>query len=111
MIETAFMKALINAGVGAFIALVILVGLYRITNSLGGKFIEAQQRQAEALGAQAQSIEGLTASIRDFVNRDASEHREMLVLLRFIAQEQKTLDEVNIEERIRNKQAHQGSRT
>jgi hypothetical protein len=100
------MKALANAGVGAFMALIMLVGLYRMAGRLGSRFIEAQQRQAEALGAQAQSVEGLTGSIREFVTRDTSEHREMLVLLRFIAQQQKALDEVRIEHNIRKKQAH-----
>jgi hypothetical protein len=104
--EEAFMKALLNAGVGAFLAALMLVGLYRIAGRLGARFIEAQQRQAEALGAQAQSVEGLTCSIREFVGRDSSEHREMLVLLRFIAQQQQSLDEVKIEHNYRKEQAH-----
>ncbi|MDP2167467.1 MAG: hypothetical protein Q8J64_03950 [Thermodesulfovibrionales bacterium] len=106
MIETEFMKALINAGVGAFIALLILVGLYRIAHRIGIEFVRAQQAQAEALGRQAQSMEGLTMSIQDFVGRDSGEHREMLVLLRFIAQQQQTFDEVKVEHNYRKKQAH-----
>lgn len=104
--EQEFLKALINAGVGAFIALLILVGLYRIANRLGSRFIDAQQRQAEALGAQAQSVDGLTRSIQEFVGRDSSEHREMLVLLRFIAQQQQSFDEVKVEHNFRKEQAH-----
>lgn len=104
--EQALAKAVMNAGVGAFLAVLILVGLYRIGGRLGSRFIEAQQRQAEALGAQAQSIEGLTGSIQDFIGRDSSEHREMLVLLRFIAQQQQSFDEVKVEHDYRKKQAH-----
>lgn len=106
MMEHEVLKALINAGTGALIALVMLVGLYRMAGRLGAKFIETQERQAQALGAQAQSIEGLTGSIRDFVGRDTSEHREMLVLLRFMAQRQQAFEEVRLEHRERKEQAH-----
>jgi hypothetical protein len=90
-------EALVNAGVGAVIAVVILVGLYRIVGRLGGKFIEAEQRQAEALGAQAQAMEGLTRSVGEFLARDMTEHREMLVLLRFMVQRKDRLEEVRRE--------------
>jgi hypothetical protein len=106
VIESAVLKALIDAGVGTFLALIILLGLYRIANRLGGKFVEAQQRQAEALGAQAQSIEGLTRSVGDMVRNDNTEHREMLVLLRVMAQRQQDFEEVRIEHNRRKEQAH-----
>lgn len=104
--EAAFVEALINAGVGAFIALIILVGLYRIAHRLGLEFVKAQNAQAEALGKQAVSMEGLRESIGSFVNRDSSEHREMLVLLRFIAQQQQSFEEVRVEHNQRKEQAH-----
>lgn len=107
-IESEITRALIEAGTGALIALVLLVGLYRLMRGLGEKFIDAQRRQAEALGAQAQSVAGLTASIQGFMSNDNTEHREMLVLLRFIAQRQNEFEEVR-REHIRCKtQAHQG---
>lgn len=106
MLEEAFIRALINAGVGAALAVFILTGLYRIAGRLGLKFIEAQQRQAEALGAQAQAMEGLTRSIEGFVGADCTEHREMLVLLRFIAQRQQEFEEVRVEHNDRKEQAH-----
>jgi hypothetical protein len=106
VLETAFVKALINAGVGAFIALFVLFGLYRIAGRLGGGFIDAQQGQAEALGSQAQALEGLTRSIEDFVRKDNTEHREMLVLLRFMAQRQQDFEEVRREHNERKEQAH-----
>jgi hypothetical protein len=85
-VEAALLKALANAGVGAVMALVMLVGLYRIAHRLGVEFIRAQQAQAEALARQAQSMEGLRESVQSMLLRDNSEHREMLVLLKYIAQ-------------------------
>lgn len=104
--DQTFIKALVDAGVGSLMALLILLGLYRMAGRLGGKFIDAQNSQAEALGAQANSLHGLTKSIQDFVLRDNSEHREMLVLLRYIAQQQQAFEEVRIEHDYRKKQAH-----
>lgn len=104
MIEQALVKALLDAG--ALIALFILAGLYRMAGRLGGRFIETQQSQAAALGAQAQAMEGLTNSVRDLVGKDNLEHREMLVLLRFIAQQQNTFEEVRVEHNKRKEQAH-----
>jgi hypothetical protein len=104
--EQEFLKALVNTGSGAIIALFMLAGLYRIANRLGTRFIDAQVEQAEALGRQAQSMEGLTQAIQDSIKKDNSEHREMLVLLRFIAQQQQAFEEVRVEHRQRKEQAH-----
>ena len=87
-------KALISAGGGLLIARVILYGVYKLMHRFGGQFVQAQQAQAEALAKQAVSMEGLRDSIQMFVNRDNSEHREMLVLLKYIAQHQESLEEV-----------------
>jgi hypothetical protein len=106
MFNPALVEAFVNAGVGAFIALIVLIGLYRIAHRLGIEFIRAQQAQAEALAQQARSMEGLKESIHIFVTRDNSEHREMLVLLRFMAQQQQTLEEVKREHNERKEQAH-----
>ena len=104
--EQAFLRALVEAGVGAAVAVLVLVGLYRIVRGLGSSFIDAQHRQAEALGAQAQAVAGLTSSVQDFIRSDNTEHREMIVLLRFIAQQQKEFDEVRFEHNERKKQTH-----
>jgi hypothetical protein len=104
--EDAILKAVANAGAGAAVAVVVLVGIYRLTNRLGLKFIEAQERQAQALGAQAQAMEGLTKSIEGAVAKDGTDHREMLVLLRFIAQRQQEFEEVRVEHNDRKEQAH-----
>jgi hypothetical protein len=84
-------------GPGMVIAGLIVYLLYKLAHRLGSKFIEtidrlgskfivAQEKQAEALGHQAQSMEGLRTAITASVNRDDTAHREMLVLLKYIAQ-------------------------
>lgn len=99
-------KSLIFWGPGALIAGLIILAIYKFASNIGAKFIEAQVAQAEALGKQAQSMEGLKESIQNFVSKDNSEHREMLVLLRFIAQQQQSFEEVKIEHYNRKEQTH-----
>ena len=99
-------KSLVFWGPGALIAGVLIYAVYQFANNIGLKFIEAQRAQADALAAQAQSMEGLKISIQSFLTKDNSEHREMLVLLRFIAQQQQAFDEVRIEHNERKEQAH-----
>jgi hypothetical protein len=99
-------EALINAGVGAFIAVMVLVGIYRLVNRYFRDFINVQRGQVEAVTRQARSMEALTGAIERSTRRDNSEHREMLVLLRFLAQQQQHFDEVRREHNERKEQAH-----
>ena len=89
LLNPAIAQAVGNAG----LALVIVVGLYRLAHRFGPQFIAAQMAQAEALAQQAQSMEGLRDSVTQFITRDNAEHREMLVLLKYIAQHQEGLEE------------------
>lgn len=91
------LKSLIFWGPGAVLALAIIWALYKLADKHFGAFITAQQAQATALTAQAQSMEGLKTSIQAFVAKDNGEHREMLVLLKYIAQHQQEMDEVRRE--------------
>ncbi len=86
------MQALINAGGGLMIALVILVGLYRLADKHGAKFIEAQQSQAVAMGKQAEAMEEMKTSIKEFIGRDNSEHREILILQKMTIDKLKDLE-------------------
>jgi len=108
--ETELIGTLINAGVGGAIASLIIYLIYKLVSRLaldiGMKMVHAFESQADAITRQAQSMEILTESIKDFVGRDGSEHREMLVLLRFIAQQQQTFEEVRSEHINRKEQAH-----
>ncbi len=83
-------KSLVFWGPGAVIAGLMLWIFYKLATNLGMKFIDAQKDQATALGRQAQSMEGLQQAITGFVTKDNSEHRDMLVLLKYIAQQQET---------------------
>lgn len=84
------LKSLIFWGPGAVLALAIIWALYKLADKHFGAFIIAQQ-------SQAQSMEGLKISIQAFVSTDNGEHREMMVLLKYIAQHQQGLDEMRVE--------------
>lgn len=88
--QTELVKAVINAGVGGTIAALIIFLIYKLTSrlimELGSKMVAAFEAQAKAIERQSSSMESLTTSIQEFVNRDNSEHREMLVLLKYLAQ-------------------------
>ncbi|TAN60749.1 hypothetical protein EPN18_07990 [bacterium] len=83
------LKSLIFWGPGAVIAAYIIYVIYKLANNLGFEFIKAQREQTVALARQAQSMEDLGKSVRDFVARDSSEHREMIILLKVVADEVK----------------------
>ena len=84
------LKSLIFWGPGAVLALAMIWALYKLADKHFGAFIVAQQ-------SQAQSMEGLKISIQAFVATDNGEHREMMVLLKYIAQHQQGLDEMRAE--------------
>ena len=90
-------KYLVFWGPGAAIAGTIIFSLYKLTAKFGWQFIKSQQDSAIALGLQAQSMIGLTKSLESYMTRDNSEHREMLVLLKYIAQSHQSLEEVKRE--------------
>jgi hypothetical protein len=107
--EQKIYEAAINAGVGGLIAALIIFLTYKLVTKLltdvGVKMTAAFSSQADALTRQAVSMEGLTKSIQDFVVRDNGEHREMLVLLKYIAQRSQAFDKVEREhnERVGDK--------
>ena len=75
-------------GPGIFIAFIMLYGLYRlifkIATNVGLKIVSALEKPAEALSSQARSMDRLTTSIENFVCRDQSEHREIIILQKVI---------------------------
>ncbi len=94
---SAVLKSLVFWGPGAILALSIIYALFKLATGVGLKIAEALTAQANAQTAQATSMEGLKAAITTFVMRDSGEHREMLVLLKYIAQHQQEMDEVRRE--------------
>lgn len=103
-------KSLIFWGPGAVIAGYIIFVIYKLANNLGIEFIKAQREQASALARQAQSMEGLQHSIQAFVGRDSTEHREMIILLKVVAErlERLSVEVGAIEERISWKRKENG---
>lgn len=86
-------------------AVLILYGVYKLIIKAGtravdqllpfGKdFITAQQNQAAAMAAQAEATRALNMNLQEFVSRDNSEHREMLLLLKVIAKDIREFEDV-----------------
>ncbi len=92
-LSPSIIQALINAGGGLLIALTILIGLYRLADKHGSQFIQAQQAQAVAMGKQAESMEDMKSSIKEFIGRDNSEHREILILQKMTIGKLKDLED------------------
>ncbi len=86
-------KALISQAGGLLIALVILVGLYRLAHKFGEAFLKAQRAQAEALGKQAQSMTDLHCTLSDYFKRDNTEHREILILQKLTVEKLQNMGE------------------
>jgi len=96
-------KDLCYWGPGALIATVIILSLTKLSAKiidkwlggimdLGKDFIDAQKAQAESLARTAQGTEGLRVCIDNFVNRDNKEHREMTILLKYIAEKVENIE-------------------
>lgn len=73
------------------IALIMLYGLYkgliRLGEKVGLKILSALEKPAAALNQQAESMDRLTHSIQEYVGRDQSEHREIIILQKVILEE------------------------
>ena len=84
--EETLYKAAISAGVGGIIAVIVIYLAYRLASDMmlkvGTEMVGAFKGQAEAMTRQAASMEGLTKSLQDYVTRDNSEHREIIILLK-----------------------------
>ena len=80
----------IDWGPGMLIGVMILIGLYKIAIKLGRdvglKIVAALEKPAQALNSQAQSMDRMTGSIQEFVGRDRSEHREIIILLKVVSE-------------------------
>ena len=86
-------RSIFEWGPGLLLAVIILYGIYKILlhfgKEVGVKIIGALEKPAAALEKQAQSMDRLTTSVRDYVARDGSEHQEIIILQKVIRQELK----------------------
>jgi hypothetical protein len=67
-------------------AILVLIGLYRLAKTFGTKIVESSEKQAIA-------IEGLTKSIDGFISRDNSEHREIIILQKVMMEKIERMEE------------------
>ena len=79
-------KSLCFWGPGMVIAGAMIGALYKLADKYLGEFVKAQQGQATSLAQLAQGTEGLRDSVQAFVTRDNNEHREIIILLKCIAE-------------------------
>ncbi len=86
---------LLTQAPGLVIALLILIGLYRLLSKFGTIFVETQQEQAKSMASQATSMTGLTSSIGDFIRRDNTGHKETMILLKVVRGEIRELREAS----------------
>lgn len=84
--EGELLKAIVNAGGTAAISFVLLIGIYKLANKLGGNFLEAHEAQTKA-------INRLTDTLEKFINRDQNEHREMIILLKVLTEKIERLED------------------
>jgi hypothetical protein len=84
-------------GPGILIALIMLYGLYKlvykIAINVGLKIVAALEKPSEALSLQARSMDRLTESIQQYVSLDQTEHREIIILLKVIADKINRIEE------------------
>lgn len=94
--EQLFQKgfnSLIDWGPGMLIAALMLYGLFRLIKGIGLKIVATLEKPAEALTQQAKSMDRLTSSIQEYVNRDQLEHKEIIILQKVILEEIKNMKE------------------
>lgn len=88
--EEKIVEALISAGVGGIVAIVIIYFTYKLAREvllkIGSQVAVSLESAGSALTRQAQSIEGLSRSLQEFVARDNAEHREIIILLKVISE-------------------------
>jgi hypothetical protein len=75
----------IEWGPGLLLAVIMLIGLFKLIKGIGLKIVAALEEPAKALTMQAKSMDRLTSSLEVFVGRDQTEHREIIILLKVIA--------------------------
>ncbi len=84
-------------GPGLLISLIMLYGLYklllRLGKEVGVKVVGALEKPAAALNQQAASMDRLTSSIQEYVGRDQTEHKEIILLLKVISNKVNRIEE------------------
>src|SRR3972149_1936705 len=78
------LNSIIDWGPGMTVAALMLYGLYRIIKGVGMRIVEALEKPSGALNQQAISMDRLTNALHNYIARDLSEHREIIILQKII---------------------------
>jgi len=98
--DIELLKILADLGGSVAIAILLIVVVYKLICRFGSPFIVSQNKIAEAMGQQAQSLTDMKGSVSEFIGRDHLEHKEILLGLQVVGKELKTL--VNEVSRIKS---------
>jgi hypothetical protein len=94
LIQKGF-DSLINWWPVIFISVLMFCGLYRFIKGVGIKIVEALEKPSGALSQQAMSVDRLTQAIHNYIERDLSEHREIIILQKVIIEKISALGRQN----------------
>jgi hypothetical protein len=87
----ALIKILANLG-GVVVVAYLLIRMFgKLMGKYGTAFIATQEKMAEAMGRNAESLAGMNKTVTDFVSKDSSEHQEIILGLQVVGSEVKTL--------------------
>jgi len=87
----AALKIAADLGGSTVTALAIIYFVYKIFARFGTAFVEAHQQIAQSMSAQAQSLNEMRAGLDRYIERDNSEHREILLGVQVMGDELKSL--------------------
>lgn len=74
-------------------AVLILLGLFLLSKKGLGKFIELWSKHTERISEQTEVLRGLGTTISGISTKNEIEHREMIILLKVIAERIDTMEE------------------
>ncbi len=86
-------KTIADLGGSTVIAALMIWCIYKLLERFGTAFIQAHQQIAESIGAQARCMSEMREGIDNFIQKDNSEHREILLGLQVVGAELKALIE------------------
>jgi len=103
-ISSRLLECAVEWGPGMILALGIVFASYKFVSkvflNVGMKIVGALEKpaaaltvQAEALTKQSVSMDRLTGALEEYVCRDRSEHREIIILLKVISERLDRMDE------------------
>lgn len=84
-------KILAEMGGTVLITVLLIWFAWKVIEKFGTQFIQTQQQIAEAMCQQAQCMSDVKDTVTEFVGRDNSEHREILLSMQVVGRELQTL--------------------